>query len=78
LESINQSVKFLFIDYSFDKNAEGLKEREYKHKKDVLKLLLLTALVTRLNSAHCLNLCSFNPKAQPDGGDIWHCKEPYS
>jgi len=40
----------LFIDYTFDKNAECLQELEYKDKKDITQKLL-TAIVTRLNSA---------------------------
>jgi len=28
-----QSIKSSFIDYTFDKNAEGLQEQEYEHEK---------------------------------------------
>jgi len=47
---MNQSSLRLLIT-PLTKTQRGLQELEYKHKKDMLKLLLLMAIVTRLNSA---------------------------
>ena len=47
-QSNNQSIKSAFIDY-LTKAKRGLPKLEYKHKKDMLKLI--TAIVARLNSA---------------------------
>lgn len=47
--SVPQLMKSSFVEYSFNKNTGGFTRAGIQTKKDVLKLLLLTAIVTRLD-----------------------------